>query len=268
MDLLPVNIVTDKPRSRWQLRDEQLVPCIHEVVPFINNPAAIEQADLIKHEKRRLVFRHRLDGINYLIKAFPLDTLDARLRHRKYADTEAENVLRAGQLGIPVPVLHGFGYRRQWFLTVWNALCYEFIDAPSMEIMLQAEQNQKKRLELLRRAFPLFRHLYKKACNHIDLKPGSFLLGAEGSDTIIDFQYAAFMPAPSAGVLASQAGHFAWDVSVRHQWLEPQAMQQWFHGLLEYLGIEGNDKLQSIFRNTAHRRYSIRQRLDGTAGQD
>jgi len=268
MSVFPFHIVAGKPETHWYLNDKALAKCIQEVAPLIHDSSAIGQENLIKNEKRRLVFKHRFDGIDYLIKAFPLDTLRARLKHRKYADTEAENVLRAGQLGIPVPALHACGYRRESFLTVWNALCYEYIDSPSMETLLEKEPDQQKKIELLQRAFPLFRHFYETGCNHIDFKPGSILLGATGNDVIIDFQYVSFLSEPSARVLASQAGYFAWDVSVRNQWLGPDAMQEWFHSLLQYLGLNSTDDLMSVYNKTARRRYSIRQRLEGSAGQD
>ena len=129
-----------------------------------------------------------------------------------------------------------------------------------------AETDPQRRRQLIAGVYPFFRQLYETGCNHIDLKPGSFLTDTDGKGCIIDFQYVRFLPAPLPQVLAAQAGHFAWDVVSCNGWLTEDDLVDWFDGLLDYLGIAPDEMVRQVFERTASRRYPIADRLQGTAG--
>lgn len=231
----------------------------------VDAPAEIAGADLLKRATRRLVFRHRYASVDLLVKAFPLTGLKKRLQHRKYADAEVVNLLQARKLGLPVPVLYAFGRSSRLGLVNWNALITEFVDLPCLEAQMAAADMDERR-QLIDSTYPFFDQLYRAGCNHIDLKPGSFLTDAEGHGCIIDFQYVDFLNEPSPRILASQAGHFAWDVVSCNGWLSEQDLQDWFIGLLGYLGMSATTELMQVFERTAARRYPIAERLRGVAG--
>jgi tRNA A-37 threonylcarbamoyl transferase component Bud32 len=265
-ECLPVPLSCGSPVSNWVLRDLSVAACVEEVTPLIQSPKNIEPQHLIKQQTRRLIFRHSIDGQDYLIKAFPLGVFKKRLQYKKYADAEVANILHAKELGIPVPELFGYGRQTDWMLVKWNAVCQEYIDAPNMEDLLFQEQSLEERNRLLIRSFPLFKKLYEAGCNHIDFKPGSILVGNDGKDTVIDFQYVRYLDGPSKLVFAAQAGYFAWDVVIKNRWLEQEAMADWFQHLLDYVGIEDDSQVMSIFSRTSAAKYSIKDRMNGVAG--
>jgi tRNA A-37 threonylcarbamoyl transferase component Bud32 len=265
-DKLPTRVSVAKPISEWCVKDIMPTGCLEEISALICNPGLIDTSNLLKKAKRRLVFAHSIEDQKYVVKAFPLDTLAKKLKHKKYAYSEAHNMVQAERFSIPSPQLFGFGYQKQFTLINWNALLMEYLPYSSMEQSLNDNNDVQTRLSLLQKAYPLFNMLYKTGCNHIDFKPGSIHL--DGDDMkIIDFQYVAYMNKPSLMVLAAQAGHFAWDVSVRNNWLAAENMEKWFSGLLEYLEEPGDDNIWKIFARTSSKRYSIKDRMNGVAGQ-
>ncbi len=265
-DVLPVMLSAGQPVSHWCIHDQNLANYIEGVVNLINNPALVRETNLLKYAKRRLVFKHCIKDLDIVIKAFPLDSIEKKLKHKKYAFTEARNILRAQQRGIPSPKLLGFGMQKRNCLVSWNSVLLEYITDSSMELMLDIMDNLSERYLLLERAFPLFSILYESGCNHIDFKPGSIHLN-ETDAKIIDFQYVNFLSQPSLRVLAAQAGYFAWNVSVRNHWVAVTNMQDWFTGLLDYLNVTGDDEMWMIFHRTHARRYSIADRMNGVAGR-
>ena len=232
----------------------------------VDEPAKITAPDLLKRATRRLVFRHRGADSDLVVKAFPLQGLKKRLQHRKYADAEACSLIKACELGLPVPALYAFGRSKVLGVVRWNALVTAFVDLPSLEDRLADMSSRDGRRKLIVGIYPFFRQLYETGCNHIDLMPRSLLTDSEGQGYIIDFQYVRFLKEPSPRILASQAGYFAWDVVSRNGWLSEQEMKDWFIGLLGYLGMSATTELVQVFERTAARRYPIAERLRGAAG--
>ena len=265
-DQLPVSLSLGKPACHWHVQNNIFISCVTDATALIRDPSKIDSQLLIKEQTRRLIFKHKSPRGDVLIKAFPLNSIRKRLQNKKYAPSEAINLFMAQQRGIPVPELIGYGCQTEWLIVKWNAICQEFIDAPSLENLLDGESNPKERYKLLRRAFPSFKSLYCAGCNHIDFKPGSILTREDGEDVIIDWQYARFLAKPSKQILAAQAGYFAWDVSVRNRWIKPVEMDTWYQELLDYLNINDTTEMQSIFSKTSGLRHSIMDRLTGKAG--
>lgn len=263
-DELPAHVAG--PASKWCVKDIILADTLQNISDLISNPELIKTPDLLKQAKRRLVFTHTVDNLKYVIKAFPLDSIEKKLQHKKYAYSEARNMLRAQRLGIPSPELFGLGYQKRHLLINYNALLMEYLPYSSMEKKLNDCGDILGRLSLLQAAYPLFRILYETGCNHIDFKPGSIHMD-DAELKVIDFQYVIYVRQPSLMILAAQAGHFAWDVSVRNNWVTMEKMQKWFDGLLVYLGVSGDDEIWDIFHRTCARRYSIADRMNGIAGQ-
>lgn len=265
-NILPIRISAGNPLSHWLVMDQTLADCVKNVVNLVNNPDLIKNTNLLKYAKRRLVFKHCTKDQNFIIKAFPLDSFGKKLKHKKYALAEACNILRARQMGIPTPKLLGFGMQKCLCLVSWNAVLLEYIANSSMELMLGNMENLSQRYHLLEKAYPLFRILYESGCNHIDFKPGSIYLN-DVEAKIIDFQYVAFLPEPSLHVLAAQAGYFAWNVSIKNNWVAVTNMKDWFSGLLDYLNVQEDNEMWNIFHRTHSNRYSINDRMSGVAGR-
>lgn len=265
-DELPVCMPVGRPESEWCVKQKIPAASLTVISDLISNSELINSVDLLKKAKRRLVFTHAIEGQKYVVKAFPLDTIGKKLKQKKYAYTEANNMVQAKRLNIPSPQLLGYGCQQRFLLVNWNALLMEYLPYPSMEQLLGENDDLQVRMDLLQRAYPLFNTLYKTGCNHIDFKPGSIHMDRMAL-RIIDFQYVVYMRKPSLMVLAAQAGHFAWDVSIRNNWATVESMQKWFGGLLEYLEVSGDDSIWDVFIRNSAKRYSIADRMNGVAGQ-
>ncbi len=263
---LPERVAVVKPLSEWRVVDKIPAKSLEEISVQICNPEMIGSADLLKKAKRRLVFIYPVEGQKFVVKAFPLDSIGKKLKHRKYAYSEAFNMAQAERLGIPSPQLLGYGYQKRLFLVNWNAVLMEYLPYSSMEQLLDHNDDALVRMNILQKAYPLFDIMYKTGCNHIDFKPGSICMD-EADLRIIDFQYVCYMSKPSLLVLAAQAGHFAWDVSVRNNWLSVEEAHTWFGGLLEYLDVSRDESVWDVFIRTSSIRYSIADRMSGVAGR-
>ncbi len=263
---LPVRVSTGNPASAWCCKSEEIAGCVSDVVDRISRPERINAGDLLKQARRRLIFKHQIENMELVVKAFPLDSIGKQLQHKKYAYTEVGNILHGQGLNIPSPQIFGFGYRKSYALTRWSALIMECVPYPSMEQLLVGSRDMQLRYRLLERVYPMFELMYRTGCNHIDFKPGSVHMD-EMELRIVDFQYVSYMEKSQPLIMASQAGHFAWDVSVKNNWATVEHMQDWFSGLMDYLGVIGDDKVWAVFHRTHARRYPIADRMNGIAGQ-
>lgn len=205
---------------RWRLAGRAWMDAARVASDAIRDPEIIPDAKLLKSGTRRLVFADGtgaaepgaagIDADRWVIKAFPLDGLRSRLKHRKYARSEAANLILARQRSVPAPAVHALGEQRRLGLVVWNAVIMDWVGGRTFSEALHRAADDGERLDVLRRCARLFRLLYRAGCNHIDLKPEAVRIGQDtAADGIIDFQYCTFRDGPSLDTVMAQAGHFA-----------------------------------------------------------
>ena len=263
---LPCEYRTHNVHSKWRLRDESWDAVADAAAEKIFRPEKIPANDLLKQARRRLVFRLQADhpqAAQVLVKAFPLDSLKHRLEHKKYAFSEAANLLHAARLNLPVPKVFAFGDARKFGLVRWTAACEEFINGKPMSYQFAASRDPQLHRRLLERTLPLFKKIYEAACNHIDFGPHAILIPEKSGepDRIIDFQYCRFLPQPGKATLAAQAGYFGWCVITNRTWVEKKIVEDWFETLLDFLNFDKRDALRKIFRDRLPARASIKDRL-------
>lgn len=259
---LPVSFQADS--ACWRIVDESWRPSVAQATRRITGREQIPTAEMLKRGPRRLVFWQETalpDHRTVIMKAFPLDTLRHRWRHRKYGRAEATNLIIARERGLPVPRVFAFGWQRQWGLVAWNALLMEFMNGRPMREHLSTADASAQR-ELLWRVLPLFRRIYETGCNHIDLGPHAILIGeSPAADCLIDFQYCRFLEQPVPETFAAQAGYFGWCLTT-HWNLVPRGMvTEWFEALLADLSLSDLPELRRRFLHHLEHKASIQERL-------
>ena len=115
---LPFVVKTGRA-AKWQLVDSSWENAAQGIVNIVEDPTRLPDDAYYKNELRRLIFRFPpVDGYPELVvKGFPLGEWRHRIRYKKYAYSEARNLIMAKQRGLPVPrvlgpaALHDLGYR-------------------------------------------------------------------------------------------------------------------------------------------------------------
>lgn len=232
-------------RVRWWLIDAAWEGPAQRATHAIREPRAIPPEHLLKTGVRRLVFTGEVGGKpRWVAKAFPLTPLRSRLKHDKYARSEARNLALARQRSVPAPRVYGWGEQRGWGVVRWNAVLMERIGGRSFADALEQAEDEVRRTEVFDRCVLLFRSLHLAGCNHIDLKPEALCLGDDRSeDAIIDFQYCTFRDRPCLATIMAQAGHFVHWWERQHpprEWVD-----QWVHRLMEVLEVPAGRRTEA-----------------------
>ena len=236
-----------------------------EVALIIERPGRLDRERFFKRERMRLIFRYGADSGEVAVKSMPLVSVRARLRYKRYAYAEAVHLLRAAELGLPVPKVLAYGESRRLGLVRWNAVVMEFLPHVPLRERLAVKLSEGEQWALLVRAMNLLRQLYECGCNHVDFGPHCVMLdpAGEGDDRLLDFQFCRFNAEPRAETLAAQAGYFAWSVSTNRGWVDSETMMtRWFDRLLAETGFESQRAfLWPIYDRARVGRASIAQRL-------
>ena len=250
-------------RFHWQLRDDSHRAAAESASREIEEPALIEPGRLLKAGTRRLIFRCKTTPAQTVVKAFPLDGTRQRLKHRKYADSEALNLDTAHRLNLPVPRLYGLGHKRRLGLVSCNAVLMEFVPGHPLHEMVAQATTAAQLSDLRKRAIALFQALYLSGCNHIDLRPDALILGSSAAaDRIIDFQYCRFLGEPRPVTIGAQAGYFAHWLSRSNP--DSRFLSGWIDQLLQALQIDGGDRTDAerAYHSNADAPRSIAARLE------
>jgi len=249
---------------RWWLKDACREEAARRASAAIEAPSSISDDRLLKSGVRRLVFMEAAGASGgCIVKAFPLGGLRHRLKHRKYAWSEARNLIEASRRGIPAPALHGWGHARRLGTVRWNAVLMERIGGRDFLEALDRAGDEAARAALMRRSAQLFRRLFLAGCNHIDLKPEALRFGDHApQDAVIDFQYCTFADAPRLETLMAQAGHFVhgWEAEAHP---EPESVGKWTAILLDVLEVPvtGRGEALRILEHNRRQVPSIAERL-------
>lgn len=201
--------------SQWIVGSQDICGLIPAITTKIESPNLISSTDFLKKGKRRLIFRAKGPGEDSLIvKAFPLPDLRDKLKHKRYAYSEANNLLMASERGLNVPVVLGYGFAKKRGLPHWNAVCMEEIQGASMKELLREARTDESKWAILDSITDVVMSFYQVGCNHIDLNCESIIF--QDSDLqrpfVIDFQYCVFHDSGQFDILAAHVGHIARDL--------------------------------------------------------
>ncbi len=261
---LPCKIREKASKSLWWVEDNYPSEQLNSIAQRIQQPDTIHVEHHLKSTRRRLVFKiFDMNEQPQVVKAFPLENIRHRYFYKKYAYTEAENLILAQAAGITVPKIHGYGEYRNWGLVQWSAVVMEYIAGKTLDEKLSEKKSEEARVQLLKSVYELMKQLYLAGCFHMDCRvDGIHCTETEkGSNTLIDFQYAHFTKAPSEEAMALNAGIFAFSVSGWRKWVSPAAMEAWFEGLLEHLDVKATDTLWKSFQKLHKRRWGTSEKL-------
>ena len=176
----------------------------------LNQPAGPD-VEVIKRSTRRSVLRVHdvVPGLrSIIVKGFPLEKIELRLKYRKYGLAEFSHYQQAASSCIPAPACYGyFEVRAFGFVKANGVLLEDLAGWRSLAELVQAEP--MKRPEILGLAIPLLKQLYETGVNHIDTTPQNMLQSPNGTDLrLIDWQYCSFVTPRQNPQLLLQATHF------------------------------------------------------------
>lgn len=166
--------------------------------------------NVFKHERRRFVAsidKTTSTGKRLVIKAFPLRSLLAQLRWRRYGYREFCNHREAISRGIPTPELYAYFQVRNRFGLTEN--CGVLIEnLAEHKILREAVRNEAiDRWQCLADVARLVQICHIKGANHIDLSVDNIMVGPDGL-RVIDWQYATFFGSKRDRQIVMQTAYF------------------------------------------------------------
>lgn len=165
---------------------------------------------VFKDERRRFVAaidKTTSDGKGILIKAFPLRTLWAQLRWRRYGFREFCHHREAVCRGIPAAGLYAyFQVTNRFGLTESCGVLVEHL-AQYTTLREALRRETIDRWQALADVAGLLQVCHAKGVNHIDISVDNILTGADGLK-LIDWQYASFFASPRDSQTVMQTAYF------------------------------------------------------------
>jgi tRNA A-37 threonylcarbamoyl transferase component Bud32 len=241
-------------RSLWRLADERTAALLGAVEALIadwesGGRGFEERGAPYKRTDRKLVARIEAPPRAALsaggpaacvAKAFRLRRLSHQLRHRRFAEAEARNLLLAAERGIAVPRVLGIGRLQRRPLLVQTAvLLVELLEhrEPLLALLRDAARDRARVDALLEAVLPVFLDLYRAGCHHIDMNGANLLVRPHDlalRPYVVDFQHARFGGASSLEHLSLAAGRFARSALAV---VDSAALDAWLEALLDAAGV-------------------------------
>lgn len=226
---LPIEL-SSGTTTRWLLSDRCWAAAASAVDAHLEGVAGDFTIEQLKAATNRDIFRCSVidPAVRVIAKTFPMRTFKQQLyRYRRYGPTEARNLIVARERGLPVPELYGFGWQQRGLLVKRTMVLMEDLQAFSPLSVIENVNSEDAKMTMLRPVAETLVSLYVAGCNHIDLGAGNILVSdADPMDVrLIDFMYAAFLPAPSTTVLAFQAAYVS--DSLRYRGVAESTCRQW-----------------------------------------
>jgi len=196
-----------------------------------------QDVEVLKRSLRRSVFRVRnilpeLPSI--VVKGFPLDKIESRVKYRKYGLTEFNNYQQVASRRVPAPACYGYFEIRFLGLVKANGVLIEDL-AGWRSLAELARANPAKFSDTLAKAIPLMTRLYETGANHVDLSMNNLLESPDAKEIrLIDWQYCSFVAPRQPAQLLLQAVHFLNEVKLAAA--SPEA-RQWLARLREAAGL-------------------------------
>ena len=226
---LPIEL-SSGTTTRWLLSDRFWAAAASAVDAHLEGAAGDFTIEQPKSATNRDIFRCSVidPAVRVIAKTFPMRTLKQQLyRYRRYGPTEARNLITARARGLPVPEFYGFGWQQRGVLVKRTMVLIEDLQGFSLLSTIENISSEDGKLTMLRPVAETLLSLYAAGCNHIDLGAENiFVSDTDPMDVrLIDFMYAAFLPAPSTTVLAFQAAYVS--DSLRDWGVEESTCRQW-----------------------------------------
>lgn len=162
-----------------------------------------------KQEARKCVLLLRLpknSGGDIVLKGYPLRNFSDRLKHRRFGWLEACNILKAQNLGLPVPELMGYIEHRKFGMVIANGALIQ--NLPEHKTLMEMAHATDV-FYTINRAIPVIHLFYLKGINYIDMSPHNLM--SDGSDSppiTIDWQNCAFIEPKNPRQLILHASQF------------------------------------------------------------
>lgn len=244
-------------RARWRLASEDFAPLVQQAESLLaNNLVDLEKnpsVEILKKGRNRLCFRLRNASDStqtVIVKAFPLKGLkNALYRYKRYALTEAGNLLHATDQGIAVPQVHAYGVFKPNMLVHCCAVMMEDLKGWStLSELLQASPGDEDRIKLIAKTAPLFKTLYHAGCGNIDLSPYHIMFAPSSpSIRMIDLHYLRWTSIPSEKAWAITMGVFAERCT---NYVSSDQVEKWFIQLMDCIGTKDKHATLEHFYKT------------------
>jgi tRNA A-37 threonylcarbamoyl transferase component Bud32 len=165
----------------------------------------------LKQSLRRCVLRvHQFSKTRptIIVKGFPLQKIESRLKYQRYGLAEVYNYMQAQKLGIPAPECYGYFEHRSWGTVKANGVLIEDLHG-SQTLHDLANEKPGQRDQIMAKAIPIIQQLYEKGANHIDTTAHNIMESPDGQKlVVIDWQYASFTQPKNTQQLILQAVQF------------------------------------------------------------
>lgn len=186
--------------------DENLV----SVIRSLENPSG-QNLQVLKRGLRRCVIRldqNATEKPALIVKAFPLQKLESRLKYKRYGLSEALNYIHAAELNLPTPEYYGyFEYHSLGTVKANGVLIEDMKGYKTLHDL--AQQFPQKKMLVLSLAIPVLKQLFKAGANHIDTTAHNIMVSPSGEKTVvIDWQYCSFHQPEQVSQLTLQATQF------------------------------------------------------------
>lgn len=165
---------------------------------------AVDEENVLKRARQRLVVRVFINGSSMILKKFPLDKITSRIRHRKFAYREFFNYQEARKRGVPTPKCFGLIEQRTFGLVSCSGILMEDISDSTDALILSESMPYEDAAE---KCLPALAFLYQKGVNHIDAREENILF-SDSDWVIIDWQYATFVTPRAEWLLEHLAAYF------------------------------------------------------------
>ncbi len=186
--------------------DERLT----RIIRSLDNPCG-DDLQILKQGLRRCVLRITRNHVTppgLIVKAFPLQKIESRLKYKRYGLSEALNYIHAAQLNLPTPEFHGyFQYHSLGTVKANGVLIQDMKDYQTLHDL--AQQSPQEKLPILSLSIPVIQQLFQAGANHIDTTAHNLMISPSREKTVvIDWQYCSFHQPEQVDQLTLQAAQF------------------------------------------------------------
>jgi tRNA A-37 threonylcarbamoyl transferase component Bud32 len=261
---LPIEL-SSGTTTRWFLSDRCWTVAASAVDAHLEGVVGNFTIEQLKTAANRDIFRCSIidSAVRVIAKTFPMRTLKQKLcRYKRYGPSEARNLIAARKRGLPVPAICGFGWEKRGLLVKRTMVLMEDLQGFSPLSVIENVNSEDAKMMMLRPVADALVSLYVAGCNHIDLGAENiFVSDAAPMDVrLIDFMYAAFLPAPSTTVLAFQAAYVS--DSLRYRGVAESTCRQWAVDLFSRNEVDAEvEGLVEKYDNFRGSRLSRKERL-------
>ncbi len=167
--------------------------------------------ELLKQSRRRCVLRINNFSANQpslVIKHFPLNKIESRLKYKKYGLAEAYNYLCAKDFSISIPECFGYFENRSFGMVIANGIIIQDLKGFNTLQNLYRKSPEQK-LTILNKAIPVIFQLFENGVNHIDINPNNLLESPNRKKMfLIDWQYCSFLNPRNIKQIILQSAYF------------------------------------------------------------